>query len=142
MSDEATVKQSVQISISGRRIYNPPAASFRVDVSTAKGPTPGSVTATAGGVDVDLSQLTVPGLCHIINYSTTDFLEYGVYDPETDRFYPLGEVAAEGEYIFEFSRNLFGEFAGTGTAELSATNRFRVRGGNSTIECTVNAFEK
>lgn len=142
MSDEASVKQGLQITIGGRRIYSPPAASFRIDVSTAKGPTPGSVTALAIGTDVDLSQLTVPGLCHIINYSATDYLEYGIYDPETNRFYPLGEIAASSEYVFEFSRNLFEETAGTGTSPLSATNRFRVRGGNSTIECVVNAFEK
>jgi hypothetical protein len=142
MSDEATIRQSIQISIGGRNIYRPAAASFKRDVSTAKGPSPGSVTATAGGVDVDLSHLTVPGLCHIINYSTTDYLEYGVYDSSSGVFYPLGEVAAETEYVFEFSRNLFDEFLGTGTSPAASNNKFRVRGGNSVVECCVNAFEK
>lgn len=142
MSDEATIRQMVQIVVNGRKIYTPSAASFKIDVSTSKGPTPGSVTATAGGVDVDLSHLTVPGLCHIINYSTTDYLEYGIYDSSSGVFYPLGEVAAESEYVFEFSRNLFDEFSGTGTLAASSTNKFRVRGGSSVVECAVNAFEK
>lgn len=140
MADEATIRQGIQIIVGGRRIYAPPTAAFKVDVSVATGPTPGRITALVTGTDVDLSALTTPGLCHIINYSTTDYLIWGIYDPETLRFYPVGEVAAEGEQVIELSRELAGEF--TGTAEVSSTNRLQVRGGAGTVECAVNAFEK
>ena len=142
MSNEATVRSSIQIKVGGLN-YIPAASAFNVDVSVAKGPTPGLVVVPILGVDVDFSELTTPGLCRITNYDTTNFVTYGLGDSDTSEFYPLGEIGPSESYVLKLSRNL-----GTDQNELTTGTgvgvgkSFRLVADTAVCNCSVEAFEK
>lgn len=138
MADEATVRSSVSISSMN---YSPRQQSFNEDVTSPKGPTPGYLVALADGVDVDFSKLTSPGLCYLRNYSDSDFIEWGLYDPSTLMFHPLGEVGPGKAYPIILSRNLGKEYPSTGTGVTGTNTTFRIRGGQSDVPCSIEAFE-
>lgn len=144
MANEATVTCSLQIR-KGAIEYQSRPTSFQTDVDATFGPTPGAMAVATTGTDVDLSRLTVPGLCKIANLDTTNFIEYGIWDPEAAKFYPLGEIRPGEFYVLRLSRNLFDEFAGgpgTGTGTTGpATNTLRLRADNADCNAVVEAFE-
>lgn len=95
MSDEATVRVGLRIyrdDAAGYLNFNGMPTSFRADVDGCLGPTPWAFAASVEGTDVDLTQLTTPGFCWIANLDDTNFVEYGIWDPENSKFFPLGEV--------------------------------------------------
>lgn len=140
MSSEAQVTSYLQI-IKDNLEYQSRPASFQADVSIGKGPTPGALTVTTPGVDVDLSELTQPGLCRIANIDSTNRVEVGVWDPETTTFYPMLELLPGETYIVRLSRNIQGEYVGTGTVEGAATNTLRIKAVSSSCIVLVEAFD-
>jgi hypothetical protein len=145
MADEARLNTSLFIRVNNKEYQSRPAA-FNADVSTFKGATPGAIDVAQSGTDVDLSELTTPGLCHISNITDSDtiWLEYGIYDPEGERFYPLGELLPEEGFPFRLARYLqeeFGTGTGTGTAGAN-TNRLRIKAHGGPGIARVDAFEK
>ena len=147
MSGEASLQVSLQITkdddagVVNHRSYP---TQFNADVSGAMGPTPGAFLATVYGTDVDLSELTQPGLCRISNQDSTNFITFGVTDPETNKFYPMGELLSGEFYIFRLSRNLGWEYPGTGTGTGTSgaeTNTFTVVANTASCVVLVEAFE-
>lgn len=142
MGDEATIHSSLAIR-KGNLNYGPsrPTA-FTADVGGTLGPTPGALTVDNEGDDIAFAELTTPSLCRIANIDSTNRLEYGIWDPEGVKFYPLGEVLPGESYVLRLARNLFEEY-GTGTGTTGAdTNRLRVRAiTGATCACIVEAFE-
>jgi hypothetical protein len=115
--------------------------SYNDDVVGIKGPTPGALAVSVAGVNVDLSQLTTPGWCKITNLDPTNFIEWGVWDPETTKFYPVGEIPAGKWIVFKFSRNVAWEYgAGTGTSG-PETNVLRLRADTAACNVSVEAYE-
>lgn len=141
MSNEATVRTGIQIIVGGLT-YRPPTVSFNVNVSAAKGPTPGLVVVPILGVDVDFSELTTPGLCRISNYDTTNFVTYGIGDSVTNEFYPLGEIGPSESYVLKLSRNLGIDQDELTTGTGSGTKTFRIMADTAPCNCSVEAFEK
>lgn len=151
MANEASLNCSLQVrkSVGGVTVldYSSRPTAFRVDVSGTKGPTPGAMAASVAGTDVDFSELTVPGLCRISNLSTepTNYIEYGIFDPEAARYYPLGECDPGESYVIKLSRNFNEEYGtalvGTGTLP-GGTARLRIRGRVTGAVALVEAFEK
>lgn len=149
MSSEATVRCSLRIRKTSSDItlidYNSQPSAFVTDVDGTKGPTPGAISASIYGTDVDLSQLTVPGLCRIMNQDDTNWVEVGIWDPELLKFYPLMELLPGESYVLRLSRQLGSEFAegaGTGTGTTGPdTNRLRIRANNAACNVLVDAFE-
>lgn len=142
MANEATIQSSLTIT-KGNLSYQSKPTSFRADVSGTKGPTPGALTVSTVGTDVSFAQLTTPALCRISNLDTTNYLTYGIWDSQTDTFYPLGEVLPGESYILRLSRDLAEEYGtgpGTGTTGL-ATNNLRLRAYNQPLVAVVEAFE-
>ena len=93
------------------------------------------------GTDVDFSELTIPGLCRLMNLDATNFIEFGIWDPEGGVFYPLGEIGPGKTYTIKLSRNLQEEF-GTGTGTTGAdTNRLRIKADTAACNVLVEAFE-
>lgn len=41
------------------------------------------------GTDVDVSLLSSPGWCRVYNADDTQWVQLGIYEPDTDTFYPL-----------------------------------------------------
>jgi len=99
MANEARVSASLQILVGHEQYRSLPQFFSGPTYPQTNGPnTEGQYSVPLAGVAVDLSALTLPGLCRIANLDTTNYIEYGIYDPETVRFYPIGEVKA-GEFL-------------------------------------------
>jgi hypothetical protein len=145
MSEEVNVSSSLQITkVDGSKTllsYQSSPTSFIGSMSGTKGPVPGSIQATLAGVDIDFSQLTTPAYCRMMNYDADNFVEYGIWDPEGDTFYPLGEILPGESYVLRLSRNLQEEFGtGTGTSGPD-TNRLRLKADTAPCNITIEAFE-
>lgn len=146
MSSEATVMSLLSIrKTSGSTVlleYQSRPGQFQADVNGTMGPVPGALLARTTGTVVDFGQLTIPGLCRIMNLGATYYFEYGIYDPQTDVFYPLGECMPGESYIIRLSRNLLEEYTGTGTGTTAATNQFMLKAFGGNTNALVEAFEK
>ena len=147
MSGEAQLQASLQITkddANGIVNYRSYPTGFTADVGGALGPTPGAFVASIYGTDVDLGQLTTPGLCRVSNQDSTNYVTYGICDPETEVFYPLGEILPGEFFIFRLSRNLGEEYPGTGTGTGTAgpkTNTLRFVADTDECVVLVEAFE-
>ena len=140
MADEATIFSGFQIA-NGDWLVPAGKTTFTADVTGIKGPTPGALAVSVTGTNVDLSQLTTPGWCKITNLSTVNFVEWGIYDPETTKFYPVGEIPAGKWTVFKFSRNFAWEYGvGTGTSG-AETNVLRLRADTAACNVSVEAYE-
>lgn len=140
MSNEATIRSSLSI-VKGNLDYSSKPSTFNADVAGTKGPCPGAFTATVAGTDCDFSQLTQPALCRIQNLDSTNYVTYGIWDPENSKFFPLGEVLAGETYVLRLSRDIQEEYmTGTGTTGAN-TNRLRFKADTASVEVLVEAFE-
>lgn len=114
---------------------------FQADMSGTKGPSPGAISVSIEGTDVEFSQLTDPGWCRMINLDSTNYVEFGIWDPENSKFFPIGILRPGKVALFEISPNLQEEFnTGTGTTGAN-TNRLRLRANGAPCNVIVDAFE-
>lgn len=146
MSGEATIQVSLQITkpdTAGNVNYRSYPTAFTADVDGALGPTPGAFVVSIYGTYVDFSQLTVPGLCRLTNQDPTNYVTYGIVDPETDKFYPLGELLPGEFFVLRLSRALGSEYAdvGTGTGTTGGSNRMQFVANVAPCNVLVEAFE-
>jgi hypothetical protein len=151
MSNEAQIQISMNIDKqddTGVLHYRAYPTQFAADVDGNCGPTPGAIQVSKYGTDVDLSQLTTPGLCRLTNQDADFWVEYGINEPDTTKFYPLGELLPGEFFIIRLSRQLGSEYLTTGTGtgvSGSSDNKLRFRAeGDATRTCSVliEAFEK
>jgi hypothetical protein len=149
MADEAQIRSSIfirKVDSAGLTVlqYTSQPTAFNVTVTGTKGPVPGAFTVSTHGIDVDFGELATPGLCIIKNFDSSNWLEYGIWDPEGAVFYPLGEVGPGEIYALKLARNLQEGIGtadpGTGTTEAN-TNRLRLRANAQAVEASVEAFE-
>ena len=147
MSGEAKIQLSLQITKdddAGIVNYRSYPTTFDADVDGALGPTPGAIVVSIYGTDVEFSQLTVPGLCRLSNEDATNYVTYGICDPETDKFYPLGELLPGEFYVLRLSRELGWEYAGSGTGTGTTgalTNKLCFVANTAACTVLVEAFE-
>lgn len=148
MANEARVTSGLQIlktSGSVRTLdYQSRPQSFTVTVDGTLGPTPGAIAVPLGGVDVDLSRLTTMGLCRVMNLDATNYVLWGVYEPDTDYFYPTMEIGPGETYVFKLPRFGPDETTGTGTQPgmTNVNGRFRLVPNTAACNVTVEAFER
>lgn len=148
MSSEARVTAGLQITV-GKLSYQSQPGSFVADVSSAggAGPTPGAILATQSGVSVDLSKLTVlGGLARVQNMDSTNFIQIGMYDPDTGKTYWFMDVLPGESYPLRLSRSYQNESnTGTGTSGSSVAYRVRVdpsQAYGTTAYCLFEAFNR
>lgn len=141
MANEATVRSSLYI-IKDHLQYHGKPEQFVADVSTAKGPSPGVLTATTAGTVVDFSQLTTPGLCRIMNLDATNYVEVGIWDFSDNTLKVLLELLPGESYVVRLSRNLNEEYVGTGTGTTAPVNQMRIKANKAACVVLVEAFEK
>lgn len=142
MANEATVRVSLAIRVGVQDFRSSP-TSFNADVSVAKAGTPGAVLASLTGTDVDLSALSVPGLCFMQNLDPTNYVEIGAYDPDVTTFMPSFELLPGEVFVGRLSRLLgseMGNVPGTGTTGSGV--RLRIKGVGGACNCAVLVFEK
>lgn len=136
MANEIEVRVSVKARKGSLSYTQPHAGAFNITMTgNGIGPTPGLQFATPEGTLIDFSLLTDgAGIAWIQNQSTTanDYITYGVYDPESDKFYPLHDVYPGEGFPCRISQHLGEESgtAGTGTSG-PTTNRMMVKSWNS-----------
>jgi hypothetical protein len=146
MSGEAQLNISFTITkndAAGILNYRSYPTAFIADVALAIGPTPGALLVSTVGTDVSFAQLTTPGLCKLTNQDATNFVEYGIHDPVTNKFYFLGELLPGEFYILRLSRWLGREETepgvGTGTS-LGSANKLCMRSNHAPCVVLVEAF--
>lgn len=147
MANEATIHTSLRIRKTDsdgnpQLEYQSAPQVFRADVSGTIGTTPGAIWVTTAGVSVDLTALTVCGLCWIGNLGDTYRFDVGVWDPDNSKFFPLFEVPPHEFYTFRLSQNLTQEYGtGTGTTG-AASNALRLKAVTGGTWARVDAFER
>lgn len=145
MANEAFVQAALRI-VKGKLTYQSQPYGFMADVSVANGPTPGAVTVSKYGTDINLSQLAVPGLCRITNLDDTNYVEYGSYDLDSPigQFFPFGEILPGESYVLRLSR-FIGQQLGTGSGTLAREASgitFRMKAVNASVVVLVEAFDR
>jgi len=151
MAQEATLRLSLQILKTSQPAgatealklidYQSRPTDFRMDVNGTKGPTPGALTATPTGVDVDFSQLVSPALTFIKNLDSTNEVSVGIWDPETGKFYPVMRIKPGQGWPICLDPNLGFEYTGTGTVTGARTNRLRIKSMGAPANVSVESFE-
>ncbi len=147
MANEAQIRTSLQIDKGTDPVqiaYRSQPTVFLADVAGVKGPLPGAFAVSTAGTDVDFSELTTPALCRIMNLDATNFVTYGIWDPEGGLFFPLGEMLPGESYILRLSRVLQGEFGTEGGPAGTVgpnTNRLRCMADTAAVNVLVEAFE-
>ena len=146
MAQEANIRTSLSIRKTDNNVvildYQSRPTSFNDSVTGTKGPTPGSLTIPVGGKVISFQELITPGYCVLKNMDDENYIEYGIRDPDTNRFYPLGEVGPGEVYVLKLSRNLLEEYAGTGTGTSSPGNQFFMKANGADVVVSVEAFER
>jgi hypothetical protein len=67
----------------------------------------------------------------------------GIYDPETNRFYPFPKLAPGQHMAFPLDENFRGEHVGSGTGTDFGVNRLHIRAKDAaTANVVVNVFER
>lgn len=142
MANEAEIRSSLQIAKDNLEYRGQPTV-FNANVTGTKGPTPGAITVSTAGTDVDLSGLTTPGLCRIQNLEADsgNFVAYGIWDPEGGKFYPLGELLPGESYVLRLSRVIEEEYGTGGGTTGASTNRLRFKADTAALVVLVEAFE-
>lgn len=140
MADEATINSGLQI-FTGNLQYQSRPTAFKADVTGAFGPTPGAITVTTTGTDVDLSKLTSPGLCWVQNTDATNYVQLGVYNTDQSEFYPIIRLLPGECYTFRLDPDVNKEYAGAGTGTTSEHNTLRLKAANASCIIRFEAFE-
>lgn len=142
MSDEATVNISLQINKGKLQFQSRPTA-FKMDVSVAKGPTPGAITVTTVGTDIDLSQLTTPGLCRLMNLDENNSIKIGIWNPDQNEFYPLIRLKPGHFNLLTLDPDINEEYENqTGTGTTGELNTFRAKAENADAILLVECFSE
>lgn len=141
MADEITIRMSLHIKKGNLEFQNYPTA-FTTDMTTGKGPSPGAVRVPTSGVDIYFTELTTPSWVWLHNLDTTNYVEWGIKDPQSVLFYPVGELEPGESALFKFSRNLQEQYSGSGTGTTTPENYFRLKANVAACNVIVAAFEK
>lgn len=146
MSDEITVRASVTVK-NGNYSYASQPGYCTDDQATPGGGVPGTVIASESGTDVSFSPLVQPTWVELMNVEAADSglrAEWGVYDPQTSVFIPIGELEPGDVTVLKLSRNFGEEWVsfGTATATAIANNTLRIKAYGGTCRVSVKAHEK
>lgn len=141
MASEAVITSDLKITVGGIQYRSPQPSRFTANASVANGPTPGAFPVSTSGTDINLSLLTTPGLCVVQNLDATNYVTLGVYESDTDMFYPFAEYLPGESYVLRLARFLNRESTGTGTL-VGYNARLQLRANGATVWVRVDAFEK
>ncbi len=141
MANEVQVTSDIRAVVGSLTLQGPQPSRFVANLSLINGPTPGAFAVSVSGTDIDFSRLTTPGLCAIQNLDTTNFVTLGVYEPDTDMFYPVDEFLPGEVYVKRLARFLNRESTGTGTL-VGYNARLQLRANTATCWVRVDAYEK
>lgn len=141
MANEFDARLSVSIK-KGNLDYQSRPTDFQADQVGDGGPTPGTILCSTDGTDVDLTELTTPGIAWIMNLDVTNYVEVGVWDATALVFYPFMELLPGEFFVVRLSRYIQQEFSGTGTHDTASSSRLRVKAIGAACRVRVEVFER
>jgi hypothetical protein len=141
MANEFDIRVSVGLRNGNTDFQSRPNA-FKADQENVGGPTPGQILVSTDGTDVDLSELTTPGIAWLQNLSEDYYVEVGIWDATAGVFYPFAELLPGEFYPLRLSRYIQQEFSGTGTADTLSSSRLRFKAIGGACKVTALVFEK
>jgi hypothetical protein len=141
MANEVQIRNSLRIKIGNIEYQSNPTA-FNADMFGENGPSPGSMNIPTDGRDIYFEELVTPGWCFMQNLDDDNYVEYGIKDPQTGVFYPLGELGPAETTVFQFSRNLQEQYTGSGTGTTGPENYFHIKANVAACKVLIQAFEK
>lgn len=157
MANEALISVALTIDKRSSNRQNqlinfPMKASFRSDVDGVKGPVPGALLVPLAGIDIDVSELTTPGLCWLQHQGLADFsdpgtdpsiyyIDVGIKDVLSGRFLPLLELHPGDAWPVRLTRNLLEAYNSTGTGTGPANNTLHAISHIAPCTLFVGAFE-
>ena len=141
MANEISVNSSLVIR-KGSLLYQS-RPNFTTNLFGLRGPTPGAQHVTVKGIDVSFSELLYPGgICCILNVDPNNYVNYGVRDTTSNRYWPLGELLPGEGYIMRLSRVLGQDFGtGTGSTASGQTCVFHMKAPNGAADVIVEGFD-
>lgn len=136
MADEFTITSYLTVNKpSINLLWSSQPKSFRATLNANAGPITFNTSVAVLGTDFDLSPLTKPGWAWMQNLDPTNLVQYGIYDPESNKFIPFGRILPGKHAEWQFAEEFRADYVGTGTGTSAYTNRFRVRA--KTAPCRV-----
>lgn len=140
MANEIQVRASVSVRL-GNLKYQSPQPAWTAALTTAIGPTPGAVTIPLEGRDFFFEELTSPGIAVFTNIDATNFVRFGLYILDLDRFFPIGRIYPGESFPFRFDPDLFQAFLGSGTSAEDGEAYFRFKADTAPVVVQIDAFE-
>lgn len=151
MADEARVTASLQIRKTGSDgnavlEYQSRPSSFVADVTGVFGPTPGAVTISRFGTQIDLSALHIPGLCRFMNMDENNPIKVGIYDPDAGNFgqpefKPFMRLLPGEMFVIRLDPDITEEYLNTGTGTTGDSDMLWAIAENADAVLLVEAFE-
>lgn len=124
-------------------VYQSQPTNFIADMDgDPAGPTPGGLVIPTTGRLIYFTELTTPGICWMMNLDPTNYVEVGVFDPQTNVFYPMTEILPGECWAMRLSRNFGEEYSGSGTGTTTPENYLRLKANGAACEVRIEAFEK
>lgn len=143
--NEATIQTSLTIRKSENGVvvidYNSRPSAFTADVSGTKGPVVGAVDVPISLYLVDLSELSTPGLARFMNQDDTNFVSYGIWDPDGSKFFPLGELLPGDTFVLRLSRLIGGETGSAPGTNAASNNSLMFQADIATCVVLIEIFE-
>lgn len=141
MANEIQINHSMSIT-KGNLRHNQ-SESVRATLTGTGGPYVGTIDVPTYGLDVSLSSyLSEPGWGTIKNLDSTNYVTWGIRDPDSNRFFEIGELGPGESHPIKLSRNLFTEFVGTGTGTSALNNKLHFRANTATVKVLVQIFPR
>lgn len=141
MSKEFSIRTSMLVKAGNLSYQRQSSFTGNLVAIVPKGVVPGSILCSITGTQIDFSQLTTPAYCVLTNLDALNYVTYGVYDSDTNTFFPLGEILPGESYVLRLSRFLHEEYPGTGTGVSASTNRLMIRAEVAACNVLIEAFE-
>ena len=144
MANEITVRVGLTVRNGNVQYSSGPIQQFQADMSGNRGPSPGAFLATTDGVDIDLSNLSNPGVCILKNLddsTTGNAVTFGVWDETNSVFYPYQKLLPGEQYPLRLAVDIEDEYSGTSTSTTATVTTWRVKSENADVPVSVEAFE-
>jgi hypothetical protein len=110
-------------------------------VTGGSGPTPGSLLVpTDPGVEINISEVSIPGYANFINYDEENWVTVGIYDPATGEFYPFLEIGPGQAPVLKLSRHLGEKYHNTGTG--AAGPQLWAKADTAACQCAFLVFQQ
>jgi hypothetical protein len=122
--------------------YSSKPTSFKVSPVNFRGPSPGLIKQVpTAGVDVNLSQLTQPGVAWIQNLDANNKVVVGIFDPAINKFIPFLDVLPGEFWPIRLSQYIFEDFNATGTSIGDTNLTLRIKSINNPCDVRVDCFD-